>query len=77
MLASVLNSDAAIETRVKVVRAFIRLQEMLADHKDLGRRLDELERKYDGQFVAVFDAIRKLMSPPHESREMGFHTLAR
>lgn len=75
MLASVLNSDVAIETSVKVVRAFIRLREMLAAHKDLSRRLDELERKYDGQFVAVFDAIRGLMSPRSKPRELGFHTL--
>ena len=75
MLASVLNSDVAIETSVKVVRSFIRLREMLAAHKDLSRRLDEQERKYDGQFVAVFDAIRGLMSPRSKPRELGFHTL--
>src|SRR5204862_418985 len=61
MLASVLKSPVAIATSVEVVRAFIRLRELLATHKDLGRRLDELEAKYDRQFAVVFDAIRKLM----------------
>jgi hypothetical protein len=75
MLASVLNSEIAIETSVKVVRAFIRLRQMLAAHQDLARRLDELEQKYDGQFVAVFNAIRSLMSPRKKPREVGFHTL--
>jgi len=76
MLASVLNSEIAIQTSVEVVRAFVRLREMLSAHKDLARRLDDLERKYDGQFASVFDAIRRLMSPPKQAeREMGFHTL--
>ncbi len=75
MLASVLNSEIAIETSVKIVRTFIRLREMLATHKDLARRLDDLERKYDGQFASVFETIRKLMSSPQSPREMGFHTL--
>jgi len=76
MLASVLNSPTAIATSVEVVRAFIRLRELLATHKDLARRLDELEAKYDQKFAVVFDAIRKLMSPPKpKPREMGYHTL--
>jgi hypothetical protein len=76
MLASVLNSRTAIATSVEVVRAFIRLRELLATHKDLGRRLDELEAKYDQQFAVVFDAVRQLMSSPKpKPREMGYHTL--
>lgn len=76
MLASILNSPAAIETSVQVVRTFIKLRELLIAHKDLGRRLDELEAKYDKQFAVVFDAIRKLMTPPKQKpREMGYHTL--
>jgi hypothetical protein len=47
---------------VQIVRAFVRLREMLAPNKDLARRLSELERRYDHQFKVVFDAIRKLMS---------------
>ena len=64
MLASVLNSPIAIEASIQVVRAFVRLREMLASHKDLARKLAALERKYDQQFQVVFDAIRKLMKPP-------------
>jgi ORF6N domain-containing protein len=76
MLASVLNSEVAVQTSVEVVRAFVRLREMLVAHKDLARRLDELERKYNGQFATVFDAIRKLMTPVNRTdKEMGFHTL--
>jgi hypothetical protein len=78
MLAAVLNTDVAIQTSVGVVRAFMRLREIVAAHKDLAKRLDELELKYDGQFVQVFDAIRKLTQlPPAPLREMGYHTLIR
>jgi hypothetical protein len=78
MLASILNSPSAITTSVQVVRAFIRLRELLASHKDLSRRLDELEAKYDKQFTVVFDAIRQLMAPAkHKPREIGYHTLVR
>jgi hypothetical protein len=76
MLATVLNSTTAITTSVQVVRAFIKLREMLIANKDLGKRLDDLESKYDNQFAVVFDAIRKLMAPPKQKpREMGYHTL--
>lgn len=64
MAANVLNTKRAIEMSVFVVRAFIRLREILLAHKDLARRLDKLERKYDARFRRVFDAIRELMAPP-------------
>ncbi len=69
MLASLLNTPIAVQASVQVVRAFIRLREMLATHKDLARRLEELEKKYDAQFKVVFDAIRQLMAPPERSRQ--------
>jgi len=73
MLASVLNSDIAVQASIGVVRAFIRLREMLASNKELSRRLDELEAKYDAQFKEVFKAIRELMEPPEkEQRRIGF-----
>lgn len=73
MLASLLNSQRAVEVSVFVVRAFVKLREMLASHRDLARRLDDLEKKYDSQFRVVFDAIRELMSPPAPSRRrIGF-----
>jgi len=64
MLASVLNSAAAIEASIQVVRAFIRFRSILGAHKELARKLDELEKKYDGQFFIVFKAIKKPMDPP-------------
>ncbi|HAH05232.1 MAG TPA: hypothetical protein DCM05_01705 [Elusimicrobia bacterium] len=74
MLASVLSSPIAIESSVTVVRAFLKLREMLSTHKDLTRRLDALEKRYDAQFRVVFDAIRELMEPPDEpKRQIGFH----
>lgn len=74
MLANVLNSERATGTSVQVVRAFVRLRQMLASNAELSRKLDALEQKYDHQFKAVFDAIRRLMSPPAiKRREIGFH----
>ncbi len=66
MLSSILNSDRAIRVNIEIMRAFTRLRRMLASHSDLLRRLDEMEKKYDAQFRAVFEAIRELMTPPPE-----------
>ena len=74
MLANVLNSERAAQTSVQVVRAFVRLRQMLASNAKLARKLEALEKKYDTQFKVVFDAIRQLMSPPaRPKREIGFH----
>ena len=74
MAANVLKSEKAIEASIYVVRAFAKLREMIASHKDLARRLAELEKKYDAQFKVVFDAIRQLMEPfPSKPRRIGFH----
>ena len=55
------------------MRAFVRLRELMATHKDLVRRLNEMEKKYDAQFRVVFDAIRELMTPPEsKKRKIGF-----
>ena len=64
MAASVLNSAVAVKASVFVVRTFVRLRSMLAAHRDLARKVEALERKYDSQFKSVFDAIRALMEPP-------------
>ena len=75
MLASVLSSPAAIQASIQVVRAFVRLRELLGNHEELARRLNELEARYDGQFKVVFDAIRQLMesAPEPPERRIGFH----
>jgi hypothetical protein len=74
MLANVLNSESAANTSVMVVRAFVKLGQMLATNVELSRKLDAMEKKYDAQFKVVFDAIRQLMTPPAKpKREIGFH----
>ena len=75
MLSSVLRSDRAVSVNIEIMRAFVRLREILSSHTDLARRLDELEKKYDTQFRAVFDAIRQLMIPPKTPNKgrIGFH----
>jgi len=80
MLSSVLNSPRSIRVNIEIMRAFVRLRQLLASNVDLERRLGELEKKYDGQFKLVFKAIRRLMAPPEdgppeERREIGYHTL--
>ena len=74
MLSSVLHSERAVQVNIEIMRAFVRLREMIASHKDLVRRLNELEQKYDVKFRAVFDAIRKLMAPTEKPKgRIGFH----
>jgi hypothetical protein len=75
MAAMVLNSPRAVEMSVQVVRAFVRLREMVSSNKELAKRLDELEKKYNAQFKVVFHAIRRLMTPPPSEtprRRIGF-----
>ena len=67
MLATVLNSRIAVQGSIQVVRAFVQLREMLSNHKDLARKLEELEKKYDKQFRIVFDSIRTLMQSSKEA----------
>ena len=62
MLSSVLRSEQAVEVNIFIMRAFVRLREMIVGHSDLSLRIDQLEAKYDKQFGSVFDAIRELMS---------------
>ncbi len=77
MLSSVLNSDRAIEVNIAIMRAFVRLRQILSTHKDLARKLDAMERKlaeHDDKFAIVFEAIRQLMAPSPETkkRRIGF-----
>ena len=68
MLSGVLRSKRAVLVNVEIMRAFVRLRQLLATHADLARKLDEMERKYDHQFKVVFDAIRTLMTPLEPKR---------
>ena len=74
MLSSVLNSPRAVQVNIQIMRTFAKLREIISQHKDLARRLDELEKNYDVKFKVVFDAIRQLMqSPVPKRRPIGFH----
>jgi hypothetical protein len=78
MLSSVLSSDRAVEVNVAIMRAFVRLRQIMSTQKDLARKLDDLERKlagHDEKFAIVFEAIRQLMapSPAPPKRRIGFH----
>ena len=73
MLSSVLRSPRAIAVNIQIMRTFVELRRLLASNVDLARRLDALQKKYDGQFTSVFEAIRALMTPPNSPpRRIGF-----
>ena len=73
MLSSVLGSRQAVRVNIEIMRAFVRIRGMLSSNVELARKLEALERKYDAQFKAVFDAIRQLMIPPETTRKkIGF-----
>lgn len=73
MSANVLNSKRAVSASVEVVRAFVRLRQMVVSNTELANKLAELEKKYDAQFKVVFDAIRQLMTPaPQPRKQIGF-----
>lgn len=74
MLSSVLRSTRAVQVNVEIMRAFVRLRGLIGHNRELARRLDDLESRYDRQFKVVFDAIRELMAPPppERKRRIGF-----
>jgi len=72
MLSSVLRSKRAVLVNIEIMRAFVRMRQILAANADLSRKLDALEKKYDTQFKIVFDAIRELMTPPPEPKRGKF-----
>jgi hypothetical protein len=73
MLSSVLKSERAVQVNVEIMRAFVRLRGLVGHNRELARRLDDLESRYDRQFKVVFDAIRELMAPPPApKRRIGF-----
>ena len=75
MLSSVLNSERAVRVNIEIMRAFVRLRQLLSSHADLAKKLEALENKYDAQFKVVFDAIRELMKPPEKPKgRIGFRT---
>src|SRR5438093_2355248 len=77
MLSSVLNSERAVQVNIAIMRAFVRLREILETNRELAQKFDELEKrvgKHDEKIDAVLEAIRQLMAPPTKPRrEIGFH----
>jgi hypothetical protein len=76
MLSSVLRSSRAVQVNIAIMRAFVQLRQLAETHKDLAGKIATMEKKYDGQFRVVFDAIRKLLTPPPipPKRRIGFTT---
>ena len=77
MLSSVLKSERAVQVNIVIMRAFVRLRQMIANHSALAKKIDELERKFqahDSQLQSVFDAIRVLLKPAPlpAKRRIGF-----
>ena len=73
MLSSVLNSPRAIHVNIQIMRTFGKLRNMISSHRDLARKLAELEKKYDGQFQIVFEAIRQIIEVEEQpKRKVGF-----
>lgn len=73
MLSSVLKSKRAIQVNIEIMRAFVRLSQMIASNSELARKIEDLEQKYDSQFKIVFEAIRQLMLPPEPKHHpIGF-----
>ncbi len=73
MLSGILNSDIAIDVNIQIMRTFTRLRMLMATHKDLKRKIEQMEKKYDSQFQVVFEAIKQLLkSPENKKRQIGF-----
>jgi len=82
MLSSVLNSERAVQVNIAIMRTFTKLRQMMMAHKDIKRKIEDIERKYeakfdnyDKQFKVVFEAIKQLLQPPVEGKKekIGFH----
>ena len=74
MLSTVLKSNRAIKVNIAIMRAFVKLRQMLISNAQLSRKLKALEKKYDKQFAVVFEAIYKLMAPPKKKQKrVGFN----
>jgi len=74
MLSSVLRSARAVEVNIAIMRTFVQLRRLMDTNRDLARKIEALEKKYDEQFAVVFEAIKQLIAP-HEPprRRIGFH----
>lgn len=69
MLSSVLNSRRAIAVNIEIMRAFVRLHELVNEHRDLAQKIDALEQRYDANFEVIFGAIRELLDPEPKAKQ--------
>lgn len=69
MLSSVLRSKRAVQVNIEIMRAFVKLRKMLTSHKELARKLADLEKKYDEQFAIVFEAIQQLLEEDEKPKK--------
>lgn len=76
MLSGVLNSKRAVYVNIQIIRTFIRLREILATHKDLQRKMEEMEKKYDQKFSTIYQVMNELVAPAikKNKKPIGFHT---
>ena len=73
LLSSVLRSNRAVQVNIAIMRAFVKLRQFMSTHKDLARKINDMEKKYDHQFKIVFDAIKQLLAAPEpKKRRIGF-----
>jgi hypothetical protein len=74
MLSSVLNSKRAIQVNIEIMRAFAKIREMILSYRELQKKINEMEQKYDKNFAVVFEALRGLLNPPEKpKKQIGFH----
>lgn len=74
MLSSVLHSDRAVQVNIAIMRAFVQIRAMLSTHEDLRRKINEMEKRYDSKFHAVFATLRQMLETPiPPKRQIGFH----
>ena len=75
MLSSVLRSSRAVEVNIAIMRTFVQLRRLMDTNRDLARKIESLEKKYDEKFAVVFDAIKELIAPPEPpKKQIGFHS---
>jgi len=76
MLSSVLRSPQAVQVNIAIMRAFVKMRQLLSTHKELKEKIETMEKKYDRNFKVVFTAIKELMNPivPEKKTKIGFQS---
>ena len=75
MLSSVLRSSRAVQVNIAIMRTFVQLRRLMDSNANLARKIENLEKKYDEKFAAVFAAIKQLITSPEPAKkQIGFHS---